>query len=281
MLSRWNKIIRFLWIISILLMFWSGVTFICIRYAYADVDRPVLRPTGEEWQPPPKQAAGEQYKANDALSAGHSMTEAQNRSDQRQPEAKQEPSKWSDPVTWFTGMLVIVGGAQAWIFWRQTKIQERMLTVTEKNAESTKIALEMAEKADLQLTDIALAPHHMYEPGAKLSLTYQNYGKTTAKDVDVSVHYADMPQAEPGGRVERTDVAPGARVSTAIPIERIHKLWQPDYARVMNEGEVFIIVIEYFDVFGARNRIVYDTFYSGVERGFTFKATSERIREQT
>ena len=51
-------------------------------------------------------------------------------SDNRQQKANQESHRFIEPITLFTGLLVLVGGLQVLVYWKQKGIMERALAAT-------------------------------------------------------------------------------------------------------------------------------------------------------
>ncbi len=49
-----------------------------------------------------------------------------------QEKTNQESSKWPDPITLFTGLLVLVGAGQIFVYWKQKGVMERALLVSRR-----------------------------------------------------------------------------------------------------------------------------------------------------
>jgi len=67
-------------------------------------------------------------------------------SEEAQNGAGTESSKWIDPITLFTALLVLVGGAQVWVLIRQAKIMRDQATILTSTDKTQMGALKIAEQ---------------------------------------------------------------------------------------------------------------------------------------
>jgi len=160
-------------------------------------------------------------------------------------------------------------------------LQLKQMTIATKaatlSATSAKRALELCERADLQIVDMHISPNNRVEANATLSVKYQNYGRTTAKDAKSFVRFREMNTHSPSAVIPPTMVAPGGTSCFDMALSSINsQLTASDYDRINNiDGQLwFIITIEYLDVFDISNGIVYEACFNTKTRGFGF--TSKR-----
>jgi hypothetical protein len=114
-----------------------------ISCAFGQSQPPVTSPTDSKGKPPQNQSAPKQNQTEAGTNAISTATANLDGTHEAKTGAQNEPSKWRDPVTSFTGLLVLVGGLQAWIYFRQSRIMEDALGETKISANATKTALEL------------------------------------------------------------------------------------------------------------------------------------------
>jgi hypothetical protein len=59
--------------------------------------------------------------------------------------ANAESSKWTDPITLFTGLLFAVGVLQVWVYWKQKSVMEKALHATQTAANAADISAKAAQ----------------------------------------------------------------------------------------------------------------------------------------
>jgi hypothetical protein len=173
-------------------------------------------------------------------------------------------------------MVAVIAAAVIYGF--QLHQMTRATDAATLSANTAKRALELCERADLQIVDLHLSPDSRADANAKLSVKYQNYGRTTAKNVRATIRFREMPAVSPSAVTPPAMVAPGAHNCFNMPLSAINnQLTASDYDRINNLAQElwFIITIEFFDVFDIHNGIVYEARFDTKVRGFGF--TSQRI----
>lgn len=173
-------------------------------------------------------------------------------------------------------MIAVI--AAAIIYGCQLRQMTKATEAATLSANTAKRALELCERADLQIVDLHLSPDNRVEANAKLSVKYQNYGRTTAKDVRATIRFREMPAPSPSAVTPPSMVAPGAHNCFNMPLSGINsQLTASDYDRINNLDQElwFIITIDFLDVFDIHNGIIYEARFDTKVRGFGY--TSQRI----
>jgi hypothetical protein len=178
-------------------------------------------------------------------------------------------SPWKDPITWFTGGLLLVGGFQVWVYLRQTGLMEKSLEATQNAAEAARKSAVVAASA--QIPKVALFKVDFGNKGASnwdamlqspvIEVMLKNYGPTTAfvEKVGLEVTWGiDLP-SKPDD-THNYDVEP----ETVIDPQNTHLLSNKNYrpmissedVKAINEQKMFIWVyghLQYLDFLNQRH----------------------------
>jgi hypothetical protein len=217
-------------------------------------------------QQPQDNSCEHHYEPDNGSSAATGADKSDNRSAQIQHGEQKESSKWSDPITWFTFGLLLVGVCQCLIYWRQKEI----MVLSSR-------ALELAERAELQILNLALPPTTRFERITRLEITIKNFGRTVATDVISNVRFHDMESAT--AATTPCIVAPGATNTFPYLITDINgPLSDEEFLSFTSGHKVFKIVVEvsFTDIFDKRVTTVYDIFWDIKDRGFKFTSVRRK-----
>jgi hypothetical protein len=173
---------------------------------------------------------------------------------------EKEFSKWSDPITWFTFGLLVVGASQCVIYWKQKGIMEL-----------SSRGLELAERAELQITMINFPPSSVFDNLTRIQVTFKNFGRTVATDIIANVRFHDMVSAT--AATTPCIVAPTNENSFNILLTQIGPALTADDFRGFNSGTKllrFVIEISFTDIFEKRVTTIYDAQWDVLDRGVKY-----------
>lgn len=149
-----------------------------------------------------------------------------------------EKNAWKDPITWFTGGLLIIGGLQVLVYWKQKNLMEKSLDASYAAAESARQSAVVA--MNVQSARIALLRVVFGSTGASnwdarlqspsIEVVLKNYGATTAfvESVGLEVIWGVNLPPEPDS-THSIDVEP----ETVIDPQEIYTLRNKDYRRMI------------------------------------------------
>jgi hypothetical protein len=150
-------------------------------------------------------------------------------------------NSWKDPITYFTAGLLLVGGLQVWVYWKQKGLMEKSLGAAKDAAEAARqsaVVAMNAQSARVALLRLEFGPSGAANWDAKLQspsveVMLKNYGPTTAfvESVGLEVIWGVSLPSEPG-YTHAFDVEP----ETVIDPQDTYTLRNKDY-RPMIPGE--------------------------------------------
>jgi hypothetical protein len=185
----------------------------------------------------------------------------------KESEEKSTSDRW---LVFFTGLLCLVGGVQAWLFVWQLRLINRSLSDTKNAATAAQKAADQTEASVLLAKDtaqrqlrayvlpVAFTPLSMLPPSPFMvpyTIRLKNSGLTPAYDVvcDHMVTYAEMPLTSPlptpaDTKATKTTLAPREDLLQQVPVLAI----SPEMAMRMQAGTHQIYIhgtIRYRDAF--------------------------------
>jgi hypothetical protein len=157
-----------------------------------------------------------------------------------------EKNPWKDPITWFTGGLLIIGGLQVLVYWKQKNLMEKSLDASSAAAESARQSAVVA--MNVQSARVALLRVGFGSTGASnwdarlqspsIEVVLKNYGPTTAfvESVGLEVMWGVSLPPEPDS-THTFDVEP----ETVIDPQEVYTLRNKDYRRMIPSEDLTAI----------------------------------------
>jgi hypothetical protein len=173
-------------------------------------------------------------------------------------------NSWNDPITWFTAGLLLVGGLQVVVYWKQKGLMEKSLGAAKDAAEAARqsAAIAMnAQSARVAIFRLEFGPSGASNWDAKLQspsieVMLKNYGPTTAfvESVGLEVIWGVSLPSEPG-YTHAFDVEPETVVAPQETYTLRNKSYRPMIpskdVEAIKEQKMFIWVyghLQYLDV---------------------------------
>jgi len=203
---------------------------------------------------------------------------------QAQEDGQTEPSKWRDPITWFTLALVFVGAGQWYVYWKQKGVMEKALHASELAANAARASADAAISTYVPVlmpfvTDMSNL-HPLTEKGGPvefesgIQLAFENLGKTTAVVREVRAKLfltklAETPNISIDSlpKHEHDEVVPGETIRGKadgwrawIQIKEKFVLSQSDFAELLSDATRphqrfgLLTYVVYDDIFGNRHK---------------------------
>jgi hypothetical protein len=247
------------WVITFIVSMWAVSVCFSITHSACISQPPIPRELGEERQSPKNGTNGYHSVSYNFSSSVRGFTEGEHATDHAQGEAQDKSSKWNDPITWFTGGLVIVGFFQYLLM------------------RSSHSAVGMIERAEIQLTDLNLPPFNRLETKAKIQVGYKNFGKTTANEVIANIRFPEMKSANLA--TTPAIIASGASNFCTFEIDSINgTISEADLGRFNSGEKAFGVVVEisFTDIFDKRITTIYFAEWDKDIRAFKHTAIKRK-----
>lgn len=236
---------------------------------------------GQEASSPPKKVSEPDKAQTNAITQPVDPISREQIAPDHDKYERDDKSPWKDPITWFTGGLLIVAAFQAWIYWEQKRLMEKALNETRRaadaateSANSYKRVTELTERAELQIVGFSLPPINRFTRVAKFEMRYQNFGRTIATDVIANVRFHEIPNATHAST--SSVMAAGGENLFSANIDEIHGHIPDERLNAFENGtEQLRLVVElsFTDIFGLRTKLVYDVLWDSRDRAFKFSVT--------
>jgi type IV secretory pathway VirB10-like protein len=166
----------------------------------------------------------------------------------------------------FTGLLVLVGAGQLWMFWRQLNLMRRNLEDGTKAANAAALSAEVAKESaeTAQRTERAFLTVEIYPPGTPLDAQSREWLPDGRTSVSVNVHFFNHGKTPAIIRAFRPRLAAMATAPTNVESEQMAQFKIPP-SLTIRAGADYKLNVEV-----KLNRRKYEGAVSGSLRLFCF-----------